>query len=379
MSSRLLPGRVPGRGQPPYHLAPEPQRAKLVKSSRVCFSGTDANQGGEGARNVMNWTGKRVLVTGAGGFIGSHLAERLVECGAATRALVHYSALGGRGWLDKSKLAKEMEILTGDIQDSDSVAEALKSIDVVFHLAALIAIPYSYRAPRSYVQTNILGTLNVLQAARDRGVERVVHTSTSEVYGTALRVPIDESHPLQGQSPYSASKIGADKMVEAFHRSFGVPAVIVRPFNTFGPRQSTRAIVPVIISQCLAGETVRLGSLSPTRDLNFVSNTVDGFLLAGSAPTAVGHSINLGSGREISVGDLAQLIARLVGREIRIVAEEQRLRPSASEVERLLADASLAESLLGWRPAVDLETGLARSIEWARANLASYRPGEYIV
>lgn len=327
----------------------------------------------------MNWTGKRVLVTGAGGFIGSHLAERLVECGATTRALVHYSALGGRGWLDKSKLAKEMEILSGDIQDSDCVAEALKSIDVVFHLAALIAIPYSYRAPRSYVQTNILGTLNVLQGARDRGVERVVHTSTSEVYGTALRVPIDESHPLQGQSPYSASKIGADKMVEAFHRSFGVPAVIVRPFNTFGPRQSSRAIVPVIISQCLAGDTIRLGSLSPTRDLNFVSNTVDGFLLAGSAPAAVGHSINLGSGREISVGDLAQLIARLVGRDIRIVAEEQRLRPSASEVERLLADAALARSLLGWRPAVDLETGLALSIEWARANLASYRPGEYIV
>jgi dTDP-glucose 4,6-dehydratase len=323
--------------------------------------------------------GKKVLVTGAGGFIGSHLAERLVEEGAQVKALVHYNALGTRGWLDQSPLASEMEVLAGDISDRDSVARAVAGTDVVFHLAALIAIPYSYQAPASYLRTNIEGTLNVLQAAREHGVGRVVHTSTSEVYGTAQRVPIDETHPLQGQSPYSASKIGADKMAEAFFLSFAVPVVTIRPFNTFGPRQSARAVIPTIITQCLAGEVVRLGNLAPTRDLNYVSNTVDGFVRAATAPGVLGRTINVGSGSEISIGDLARLIARLVGTEFRIETEQCRLRPGPSEVERLLADATLAKSLLGWEPGVDLEEGLRRTILWLGENRSRYRAGVYAV
>ncbi len=260
----------------------------------------------------MSLAGRPVLVTGAGGFIGSHLAERLVEEGARVRAMIHYNALGRAGWLDASKLRSQMEILAGDITDPDSVRNAVKGVDVVFHLAALIAIPYSYRAPLSYVRTNVYGTLNVLQAARDLGTPRVLSTSTSEVYGTARRVPIDEQHPLQGQSPYSASKIGADKLAEAFYCSFGVPVATIRPFNTFGPRQSARAVVPTIIAQCLAGQPViRLGSLTPTRDMNFVSNTVDGYLAAAASDKVVGQTVHFGSGREISIGDLARLVAEL--------------------------------------------------------------------
>ena len=243
----------------------------------------------------------------------------------------------------------------------------------------MIAIPYSYRAPASYVRTNIEGTLNVLTAARELNVGRVVHTSTSEVYGTARYVPIDEKHPLQGQSPYSASKIGADKIAEAYHLSFGVPVVTVRPFNTFGPRQSARAIIPTIITQCLAGQTVRLGNLHPTRDLNFVSNTVDGYLLAATHEAAVGQTINLGTGREISMGDLAQLIGRLMGQPVAVVADDQRVRPDNSEVMRLLADNALARRLLGWSPAVTLEDGLATTIEWMRQHKDRYRPGVYVV
>lgn len=327
----------------------------------------------------MSWNGKRVLVTGAGGFIGSHLAERLVALGAKTRALVHYNALASRGWLEESDYRDDIETVAGDICDRDSVRQAMHGVDCVFHLAALIAIPYSYRAPESYVRTNIQGTLNVLQGARELGLERVVHTSTSEVYGTALHVPIDETHPLQGQSPYSASKIAADKMAEAFTRSFEVPVVTVRPFNTFGPRQSARAIIPEIINQCLVGDRVRLGNLNPTRDLNFVANTVEGFILAASTPDAVGKTINLGSGREISIGELAKLIARLVGKSILLECDEQRLRPNASEVERLLADNRLAKQLLGWEPTVDLETGLEQTIAWFRAHRNHYRPGVYVV
>jgi dTDP-glucose 4,6-dehydratase len=252
-------------------------------------------------------------------------------------------------------------------------------MDIVFHLAALIAIPYSYRAPASYVRTNIDGTLNVLQSCLDYKVERMVHTSTSEVYGTARIVPIPETHPLQGQSPYSATKIGADKLVESFYCSFKLPAVTVRPFNTFGPRQSARAVIPTIITQCLSGQTVKLGNLTPTRDLNFVSNTVDGFLKAAMTPAAIGETVNLGSGREISVGDLAQLIAKLVGKPVQIVTEEQRLRPDKSEVERLLADNSRARSLLGWEPKVQLEEGLKTTIEWLGENLRRYRTGVYVV
>ncbi len=325
------------------------------------------------------WKGKSVLITGAGGFIGSHLTEQLAKHGARARAMVHYNALGSAGWLDISPLRDKINVFAGDIADRDSVRQAMKGAEVVFHLAALIAIPYSYQAPLSYVRTNVEGTLNVLQAAREFGVRRVVHTSTSEVYGTARYVPMDEEHPLQGQSPYSASKIAADKMVEAFHRSYGVPVVTVRPFNTFGPRQSARAVIPTIITQGLAGKKVLLGSLSPTRDLNYVSDTVAGFLAAAVAPAALGTTINLGSGLETSIGDLAQIIARLLGKPIKVVSEKQRWRPEKSEVERLLANPERATTLLHWKPAVSLEEGLKRTIAWMKENLSRYRPHVYTV
>jgi len=327
----------------------------------------------------VDWLGKRVLVTGAGGFIGSHLADSLVRAGATTRALVHYNALGNTGWLSTLDTRKDLEIVASDICDQTCVREAARGTEIVFHLAALIAIPYSYRAPESYVRTNIQGTLNVLQAVRELGIERLVHTSTSEVYGTARYVPIDEVHPLQGQSPYAASKIGADKLAEAFYCSFDLPVVTVRPFNTFGPRQSARAVIPTIISQCLAQKVVKLGNLTPTRDLNYVGNTVDGFMRAALAREAVGQVINLGSGREIAIGDLAQLIGCLVGGNIRIEEEPQRLRPGKSEVERLLAEPAKARNLLGWEPMVSLEDGLSITIDWVRQNLDRYQPEVYTV
>jgi NAD dependent epimerase/dehydratase len=329
--------------------------------------------------NAVNWKGKCVLVTGAGGFIGSHLTERLVESGAQVRALIRYNALGSRGWLEESPLNGQMEIVAGDICDRDSVRNAADNVEVIFHLAAMIAIPYSYRAPASYLRTNVEGTLNVLQTARELEVKRVVHTSTSEVYGTARYVPIDEAHPLQGQSPYSASKIAADKMAEAFHCSFGLPVVTVRPFNTFGPRQSARAVIPTIIAQSLKGGKVRLGNLQPTRDLNFVSNIVDGFLAAGSEAVANGQTINLGSGREISIGYLAKLIGKLADCSITVESEQQRVRPDKSEVERLLASNQLAESVLNWKPAVTLEQGLERTIDWFRNNIGKYRSDAYVI
>jgi len=328
----------------------------------------------------MNWQNKTVLVTGGGGFIGSHLTERLVALGAKVRALVHYNALGRHGWLDESPVHGDVEVIAGDICDRDSVRSSMQDVEVVFHLAALIAIPYSYRAPGSYVRTNIEGTLNVLQAARELKTARVIHTSTSECYGTARYAPIDEAHPLQGQSPYSASKIGADKMAESFHLSFEVPVVTVRPFNTFGPRQSARAVIPTVIAQCLAGKSaIRLGSLHPTRDMNYVGNTVEGFLAAASHPAAVGRTINLGSNREISVGDLAQMIIDLTGSKATIESEAARLRPEKSEVERLLADNRLAKEILEWEPAVSLEDGLTRTIAWLRDNLHRYRPDTYAI
>jgi NAD dependent epimerase/dehydratase len=327
----------------------------------------------------MSWQGKKVLVTGAGGFIGSHLAEHLLGKGATVRAMVHYNALGSWGWLDQSALAKDMEIFSGDITDQGSVRQALKEVEVVFHLAALIAIPYSYVAPASYLRTNAEGTLNVLSAARDMGVERVVHTSTSEVYGTARSVPISEEHPLQGQSPYSASKIAADKMAEAFHLSFGLPVVTVRPFNTFGPRQSARAVIPTIITQLVSGDGLRLGNLHPTRDLNYVENTVEGFVAAAEAAAALGCTLNLGSGREISIGQLANLIGELMGVPVDIDQDAERIRPPDSEVERLLADNSLAQKILGWHPTVDLEEGLRLTIEWVTNHMQRYRSGVYVI
>jgi len=327
--------------------------------------------------NLRDLTNRKVLVTGAGGFIGSHLVELLLEAGCDVRAFVHYNALGRRGWLDDIEAGKTLDVHAGDIADSGSVRNAAEGREIIFHLAALIGIPYSYVAPNSYVRTNIEGTLNVLNAARETGA-RVVHTSTSEVYGSARQVPISESHPLQGQSPYSASKIGADKLAESYHLSFELPVVTVRPFNTFGPRQSARAVIPTIISQCLAGKkTIKLGSLTPTRDMNYVANTAEGFALAGIRDEAIGQTINLGSGREISIGDLAAVIADCCGTAIDIVTDEKRIRPEGSEVDRLLADASLAEKLLGWTPQVSLEDGLTKTIDWMRDAMQHYRPDEY--
>lgn len=327
----------------------------------------------------MNWRGRTVLVTGAGGFIGSHLVERLADMGASVRALVHYNALGRWGWLDNSPVKESVEVIAGDLADRDSVAQAMGDASVVFHLGALIAIPYSYHAPESYVRTNVTGTLNVLQVARERRVERVLHTSTSEVYGTARFVPISEEHPLQGQSPYSATKIGADKLAESFHLSFELPVVTVRPFNTYGPRQSARAVIPTIITQCLTGQEVKLGNLHPTRDLNYVGDTVAGFIKAAEAPAAIGRTVNLGTGREISIGDLAAMIAQKTGREISLVTDPQRLRPEGSEVDRLLADNRLAKDLLGWEPKVTLEEGLDHTIAFLRDALHLYRPDRYTV
>lgn len=327
----------------------------------------------------MDLAGKRVLITGAGGFIGSHLTERLVELGASTRALVHYRSNGSWGWLDHSSRKADIEVIAGDIRDRDCVLKAVRQVDVVFHLAALIGIPYSYDAPASYIETNIHGTLNVLQAARELNVERVVHTSTSEVYGTARRVPIDEQHPLQGQSPYSASKIGADKLAESFFLSFALPVVTIRPFNTFGPRQSARAVIPTIISQSLQGEVVSLGSLHPTRDFNYVGNTVDGFIRCAESKEAAGHTINIGSGDEVSIGDVAKKVEQILGKPVQIRLEEERVRPENSEVERLIADNSKAKSLLGWKPAVSLDEGLRRTIDWIQQHLDEFRPGTYAV
>ena len=329
---------------------------------------------------TMNWKGKRVLVTGAGGFIGSHLTEKLVTLGAHTRALVHYRADNSWGWLNESPYQDQIEVIAGDVCDHDSVAAALHGMEIVFHVAALIAIPYSYQAPFSYVRTNIEGTVNVLQAARASGVELLVHTSTSEVYGSARYTPMDEEHPLQAQSPYSASKIAADKMAEAFYSSFGLPVATIRPFNTYGPRQSARAVIPSIVTQALTQSEVSLGNLEPTRDFNYVDDTVDAFIRMGECSGAVGQVINIGSGREISIGDLATLILELVGRrEIPVTCDDKRLRFSSSEVQRLCADNREAHDTLGWCPSNTLEQGLVSTIEWIRNNISSYQLGTYAI
>ena len=327
----------------------------------------------------MDWKSKRVLVTGAGGFIGSHLVERLVSLGARTSALVRYNSAGSWGWLDQSRIKNDVKVVLGDVRDQDITHRALEGVDIVFHLAALIAIPYSYHAPLSYVRTNVEGTLNVLQSAIRNDVGLVVHTSTSEVYGTACSVPINERHPLQGQSPYSATKIGADKIVESFNLSFGLPVVTVRPFNTYGPRQSARAVIPTIVTQALTDETIRLGNIEPTRDLNYVADTVEGFIKAAESPKAVGEVINLGTGREISIGELAATILKSLGKDLPIVTENERVRPEGSEVERLCADPNKARELLGWEPKHSLEEGLSRTIEWIRENNERYRLGVYTI
>lgn len=321
---------------------------------------------------------KKVLVTGADGFIGSHLVEALLGEGCRVKAFVYYNSFNSWGWLDtfsKDKL-KDIEIFAGDIRDPNGVREAVKGVDIVFHLAALIGIPFSYHSPDSYIDTNIKGTLNVLQACRDYAIERVIVTSTSEVYGTAQYVPIDEKHPLQGQSPYSASKIGADRIAESFYRSFGSPVVIARPFNTYGPRQSARAVIPTIIIQLLNNKKeIHLGALHPTRDLNYVSDICRGFISLAGCNEAVGKEINIGSGTEISVGDLAEELIKLTDSDARIVSEEQRKRPEKSEVERLLCDNGLIQKLTGWNPEVSLKEGLERTIAWLRDkdNLNRYK------
>jgi dTDP-glucose 4,6-dehydratase len=328
----------------------------------------------------MNLKGKRVLVTGAGGFIGSHLTEQLVQSGATVKAFVRYNSKNQWGWLESSPYGSEIEVYTGDIRDYDSVKSAMKDIQAVFHLAALIGIPYSYVSPLAYIKTNVEGTYNVLQAARELNIERVIHTSTSEVYGTARYVPIDENHPLQPQSPYSASKIGADNLALSYFHSFSLPVTIARPFNTYGPRQSARAIIPTVITQILSGKRqIELGNLTPTRDLNFVADTVKGFVKIAECDNIHGEVVNIGSGREIAIGDLVRLIVGLIGTDIEILQKEQRVRPEQSEVERLLCNNQKITRLTGWVSEVSLEEGLKRTIEWLRENLELYKPDIYNV
>lgn len=336
----------------------------------------------------MKLDGKRILVTGADGFIGSHLTERLVARGCEVRAFVQYNSLGSWGWLDESPadIRKGLDVFAGDVRDPHGVRTAMTDCDVVLHLAALIAIPYSYHSPQTYVETNVLGTLNVVQAARDLGVERVVHTSTSEVYGTARFVPITEAHPLQGQSPYSASKIGADQIALSFQAAFGTPVTVIRPFNTYGPRQSARAVIPTVISQIAAGASeIRLGALHPTRDFTYVADTARAFEALAECDAAVGQTVNAGSGFEISIGDTAMTIIELMGRDVAIVTDDQRLRPEASEVERLWADSERMHALTGWTPAYGggegFRRGLAETIGWFTdpANLARYKPDRYVL
>lgn len=332
----------------------------------------------------MQLKGKKILVTGADGFIGSHLVEALLAQGCDVRAFVYYNSFNSWGWLDTlpPDVIRELDVFSGDIRDPNGVFEAMKGCDVVFHLAALIAIPFSYHSPDSYVDTNIKGTLNVLQAARRLGTERVVITSTSEVYGTAQYAPIDEKHPFQGQSPYSATKIGADRLAESFYRSFETPIVIVRPFNTYGPRQSARAVIPTIITQLLLGQTeLRLGSLTPTRDFNYVKDTAQGFIALAEADSAVGKEINIATGKEHSIGDITQVIISELSPEARIITDDQRLRPAASEVLRLMGDNTLITTLTNWRPSYELDAGLRDTIAWFRQseNLSRYKAWLYNV
>jgi dTDP-glucose 4,6-dehydratase len=322
-----------------------------------------------------------VLVTGAGGFIGSHLTEILVRSGATVRAFVRYTSRGDYGWLDAAgpELLAEIDVFRGDLANPEAVAGAVAEADVVFHVGALIPIPYSYLHPREFVSANVTGTLNVLEAARRADVGRIVHTSTSEVYGTAQTVPIGEDHPLHPQSPYAATKVGADQIALTYHRSFGSPVVVARPFNTFGPRQSARAVIPTIISQALARDVVELGATTPTRDFLYVEDNARGLMACGRAEGVEGETINLGTGTEVSIADVATRILRMLDRDVPVELDDARLRPPASEVERLIADATKAKRMLGWQPQVTLDEGLRRTIEWMSESIGSYRASIYNV
>jgi len=330
----------------------------------------------------MELAGKKVLVTGADGFIGSHLVEALLEQGCRVKAFCYYNSFNSWGWIDTfdASVQQQLEIFTGDIRDPNGVRTAMKDCDIVFHLAALIAIPFSYHSPDSYVDANIRGTLNVLQAAKDLGVEKILVTSTSEVYGTGLYVPIDEKHPRQGQSPYSATKIGADAIADSFYRSFQLPVTIVRPFNTYGPRQSARAVIPTIITQlCSGAGEIRLGALHPTRDLVYVKDTAAGFIAIAKSDASIGEEINIATQQEISIGDLAQRLINAINPGARIVSDDERLRPEKSEVERLLGSNEKIGRLTGWKPAHTFDEGLAKTIEWFsnKDNLAKYKANLY--
>jgi Nucleoside-diphosphate-sugar epimerases len=327
----------------------------------------------------VNWEHQQVLVTGAGGFIGSHLTEALVKAGAKVRVFLRYNSRDGRGNLEdlESGMLDELEIIAGDLRDADVIERSVKGCNAVFHLGALVGIPYSYKNPREVVETNILGTFNILTAARDHGVGQIVHTSTSEVYGSARYVPIDEAHPLQGQSPYSASKIGADKLAESFYASYDLPVVTVRPFNCYGPRQSARAVIPTLITQALVSEEIRLGNTDTLRDFTFVTDTAEGFIKAAQTPAAIGKVINIGSGREISIGQLAHVIIDTVHSSANLVVDKARVRPSRSEVNRLLADNRLAKEILGWEPRVSLEEGVSRTVAWVATHMNRFQIGKY--
>jgi dTDP-glucose 4,6-dehydratase len=325
--------------------------------------------------------GRHILVTGAGGFIGGHLVERLVRDGARVRAMCRYNSRNDRGtldWLD-AEVTAEVEVVLGELRDIESVAAAVDGAEVVLHLGAQIAIPYSYVNPRDFVEVNVLGTLNVAHAALRQGVARIVHTSTSEVYGTAQSVPITEAHPLEPQSPYAASKVAADKLMDSYRRSFDLPVTVLRPFNTYGPRQSARAIIPTIIGQALTGSTLRLGSLHPRRDLTFVEDTTAAFVAAAISEAAIGRTVNIGTDHDVSVGDLVEIVADLLGRELTVETDPARLRPPNSEVERLRASPALAGELLGWAPRVELREGLARTIAWIERNVGHYRVDDYVI
>lgn len=330
----------------------------------------------------MNLKGKKVLITGAEGFIGSHLTERLVELGADVTALVQYNSFNNWGWIDTfdEDIKNNIKVVTGDIREYDGMKRIIRGQEVVFHLAALIAIPYSYLSPMAYVRTNVEGTTNVLEACREYDVQKIVHTSTSETYGTALYVPIDENHPMQGQSPYSASKIGADKIAESFYKSFNMPIAIIRPFNTYGPRQSARAVIPTIISQILSGKTeIKLGSVTPTRDFNYVKDTAEAFVKIAESDNTIGEVINVGSNYEISIGDTVNKIIQIIGKDVKITCDKERIRPTNSEVNRLWADNTKIKRLTAWKPEFSIDEGLSETISWISNNMKYYKTDIYNV